>query len=213
MSKNINMSKKISPIKVIDKHLKFILKSMFQNKFHDKHLKFILKSMIQYQKLNNTKRHCIDNVQYYRDNILNPHGNIKVRAVMCYCKQIKQKRKGDCTIVDANVYIVCAHLVVVYNNKIIDPSYEISKLNPNYYFTLKDFVESVPLEHHFQNGKLSKKQVKEHLDFVELAEKINNQSSSDPLTYYLSLEYYNKQADYVDKCVSNNPMYKIRGIK
>ena len=207
MSKNINSIRlsttKNTPAASILKEIeemKKILKEGNNMKFINGHLKFIWKYMIEYQKLNNTKRHCIDNAQYYRDCISNLPGNIEVRAVLGHCKQTRQNR----------TFIVVSHLVVVYDNKIIDPSYEIFKLKPNYYFTLKDFVESVPLDQGFQNGKLSKEQVKEHLDFVELAEKINNQSLALPLAAQsdISLEYYNNQADYVEECCDNKPMYK-----
>ena len=174
MSKNINMSKKIS-----------------QTKQKDKHLKFILKSMIQYQQLNNIKGKCIDNAQYYRDCITNLPDNIEVRAVICRGWRIKQ-REGHRKIVDANLVDVCGHLVVVYNNKIIDPSYEISKLDPYYYFTVKDFAKQTKIN-------LSKKQVKNHLDCVKIAEKINQLRWTQTVSVRCQ-EYYNNQADYVDKC-------------
>ena len=159
----------------------------------DKYLEFILK----YQKNNNITRHCITNVQYYRDHLKIEGYSPVVKPAIC----ISTKNN--------NTNINFAHLVIVINNtSIIDPSYEFKILKDKLYFhSIGNFIKYCK-NNIIYNRVLEMYNLKDELDkfvnFIKYAKDINNNKLR-----VVCPKYYNKLADYVENrivefCNQNN---------
>ena len=152
----------------------------------------IVLSMREFQKNNGIKKQCVTNTQYLYDIIkMNNINNVKAKAVFVFSSD-------DDT--DTGVF-VGGHLVVILDDEtIIEPSYDIFCLkNKSYFDNIKDLMDMFN-----DNDKVNlksrldiKKIVCDHIHFIKLAEQINN----GQLTI-TEKKFYNHQADYIEKIYS-----------
>ena len=134
--------------------------------------------MIQYQRDNQITKQCVTNTQYLFD---------------CINQERKNKAKAKAVIVfmrnDDSLTITAGHILVEYDNTLIDPSYEISKNeNAEYY----DSIKVLRKRYELSTSEL-KFLIETHSRFIKLADRIN----SGELTIS-DLDHYNKQADYIE---------------
>ena len=133
--------------------------------------------MRYYQKINGITKQCLTNVQFLYgiliDNFNYDKKRFEVKTVIVF---------------SASTGIVCIHLVLQFDDFIIDPSYEIFSITDReYYSSIGDL---------FYNKKisLSKEYIKLFLSFISLANRMNKGE------YLVANKlFYNKQADYVEK--------------
>lgn len=151
----------------------------------------IILSMREFQKENNIKKQCVTNVQYLCDTIkMNTRGNVKAKAVLVFSSDNETE----------TAIFVGGHLVVVLDDDtIIDPSYDIFCLkNKSYFDNIKDLVDMFDNKVQLKSKIDIKKLVCDHIHFMKLADQINNGE-------FLITEkkFYNEQADYIEKLYSN----------
>ena len=145
----------------------------------------ILKQMLEFQKLNNSKSHCITNVQFLYDVIKPTYSNVKAVPVIAISENE-----------DLNtLQIIHGHLILIITdgNKsiLIEPSYEIKRLpNLHYFYNIKDYIKSIS----DLSEDVIKLNIKSFLKFKQNADKINNNifCIDDKL-------YYDNQANYIEK--------------
>ena len=150
----------------------------------------IILLMRKYQKENNIKRHCITNAQYLYDTIYLGCGYKNVRTKAVFVLSIIEETK--------TLYVNSGHLVLEVDGVIFDPSYEIFLLkNKKYYNNFKDFYNyyTILSEKHKKKCDL-KEQIYNHTHFIKISEHINSGKC-----LISNKEYYNKQADYVEKFI------------
>jgi hypothetical protein len=150
----------------------------------------IIRSMREYQKKYNIKGQCITNTQYLYDIIKNYTNDVKTKAVYVISENKEE-----------NIFtLVGSHMVLVLDDDTcIDPSYEIFCLkNKSYYNNFENLMSNFNdkskniLKEKFDLKKI----ISEHIRFKKISNEINNGE------FFLSItgkEYYNKQADYVEK--------------
>ena len=150
----------------------------------------IILSMREYQKENNITKQCITNSQYLYDIIkMNSSNNVKTKAVFVF----SDKNEEDACI------FISGHLVVVLDDDtMIDPSYDIFCLkNTSYFDNIKDlmniFDDKVLVKTKFDIKKI----IRDHIHFMKIAEQINNGDC-----VITEKEHYNRQADYIEKIYS-----------
>jgi hypothetical protein len=120
---------------------------------------------------------------------MNSNSNIKTKAVFAFSNDPEK---------DTNTF-VGGHLVVVLDDEtIIDPSYDIFCLkNISYFDNIKDlmdiFYDKVELKSKIDMKKL----IRDHIHFMKISEKINNGE-----LIITEKEHYNKQADYIENLYS-----------
>jgi len=142
--------------------------------------------MHQYQKENHIIKHCTDNVLFLYDCIRASDPSLcpKICAVLCIKLDIESK----------HVRINMGHLVVVIQDKIFDPSFELCGFE--YYSTVKNFKTRI---HEIENTctfvePVDKRLcVKTFLHFQTLATRMNQGEG-----LISDRDYYNKQADHVE---------------
>ena len=146
--------------------------------------------MREYQKENNITKQCITNSQYLYDIIkMNSSNNVKTKAVFVF----SDKNEEDACI------FISGHLVVVLDDDtMIDPSYDIFCLkNTSYFDNIKDlmniFDDKVLVKTKFDIKKI----IRDHIHFMKIAEQINNGDC-----VITEKEHYNRQADYIEKIYS-----------
>jgi hypothetical protein len=145
----------------------------------EKKIQLFIKHMIDFQKNNNIKEQCITNTQYLYDNINHNFSNIKPKANAVICVTNNN-----------NIIGLIVHMVIVIENIIYDPSYEIvSYGNIVYYNNIKTLMNNLP---NLPKDKISKT-LANFIEFMEIADKINKGN----LIY--DKEFYNNQADYLEK--------------
>ncbi len=158
----------------------------------------LLKMMYEYQKMNNVKGNCVSNCQYVYDQIEGVHFvNVKFKAVIA--TGIRKQIITDTHIQLDHCSIV--HLVLDVNDgfmeRIIDPSYEVIILEElEYYDSIKKWKENHP-----KREFVNKKSIKEFLNFVKIAEQMNNGQF-----YITNKEWYNGQADYISDETHKYPL-------
>lgn len=148
--------------------------------------------MMDYQRINNIEGKCIDNVQYYYDNLIcNGYNNVKVKPIFV----IGNNDIGD-------VIFFKGHLVIMIgeSNSLLDPSYEVFNLkNVKYYDNIKDVIKVLD----DIKIKVDTKQVIETFyEFYEISEIINSKNnfiSTGSGDYYLSQANYIE--NYLDKII------------
>lgn len=146
----------------------------------EKKIQLFIKYMIEFQKNNNIKGQCITNTQYLYDHINHNFSNIKQKANAVICVTYNN-----------NIITLIVHMVIVIENIIYDPSYEIISLNNVcYYNNINTLISILP--------NISKEQIsktfKDFVKFIELARKINEGG-----LLVCDKDFYNNQADYVEK--------------
>jgi hypothetical protein len=151
----------------------------------------IILSMREFQKKNNIKNKCAANTQYLYDTIImNSGSNVKAKAVFV----VSIDDETDTTI------LVGGHLVVILGDEtMIDPSYDIFCLkNKSYFDNIKDLIDMFDNK---DKDKLKtkidiKKLVCDHIEFMKIAERMNNGQ------HIITEKFYNEQADYIKKLYS-----------
>jgi hypothetical protein len=135
----------------------------------------LLNLMHNFQKLNKVNKQCITNTQYFYDNFIMNYPTLPIHAMAVICLV------GTRTII---------HMVIMINDTIYDPSYEIHSLNDVLYFNnIKDYMNNITIDSRNKIGKLV---VKEFIEFIEIAKLINNKKH-----IIADNKYYHSQADYV----------------
>jgi hypothetical protein len=149
------------------------------NSYIEKKIQLFIKYMIEFQKNNNIKGQCITNTQYLYDHINHNFSNIKHKAKAVIC------------VTNNNNIITCiVHMVIIIDNNIYDPSYEIISLNNlSYYDNIKTIISVLP---HVSKEMISKT-FTGFIKFIELADKINKGG-----LLVCDKDFYNNQADYVE---------------
>lgn len=140
----------------------------------------ILFPMLEYQKSNNIKGQCITNVQFLYDRITknSKHINPKARAVICFYNDHDIK---------ASIFIV--HMVIIINDEVVDPSFEIySKEGVKYFDNWSTLEYNIKIPDNLKHGLLSNL-----LKFIKLSDEINNGG-----LIITDKDFYNKQADYIE---------------
>jgi len=138
----------------------------------------IILHMREFQKNNNVIRQCLTNTQYLYDCVkMNTSLDVKAKAFIIYIEDFEKR-----------IIKIINHLALIIDNKIIESSYEVFKLkNIKYFDTIQD------LNFLFMDKEFKKTIIKNHLKFVENAERINNGVFS-----IANYDFYIKQADYVE---------------
>lgn len=146
----------------------------------------IILEMREYQRINNIVNKCVTNTQLLYD-MMSDFGikNIKVEAVIAI-------RPPDLEI--PQVKICAGHLVIICDDVIIDPSYEIYSMpNKLYVHNIKELLEYLKADNDIQSQNTLKKSIEycidHHLRFKKFANEINNgvKYGGD---YYSKLEKY-----------------------
>jgi|688.fasta_scaffold801381_2 hypothetical protein len=136
----------------------------------------IIDLMYNFQNLNNIKGQCITNAKYLYDNFNNNLPQLQARATPVICIS------GIKTII---------HMVVMINDTIYDPSYELFSLKDVKYFNnIKQYLDNITPESRI---KLGPSVIRDFIDFTELAKNINEKK------IVIDTDYYQEQADYVEK--------------
>jgi len=149
----------------------------------------IILSMREFQKKNNIKNKCASNTQYLYDTIkMNSDSNVKIKAVFVFSND---------TETDTAIF-VGGHLVVILGEEtMIDPSYDIFCLkNKSYFDNIKDLMDMVDNKNKLKTKIDIKKLISDHIDFIKVAEQINNSE------HIITEKFYNEQADYIEKLYS-----------
>lgn len=142
----------------------------------------IVTCMIMYQKMHNVTNHCVTNVQYLYDSIRMSNVNYKpvAKAVVVFSK--------DST---GLMRIVTGHLVVMFNGKLIETSYDVLSLPDRVYVdNIKDLKNMFGADYKLASFREC---VTNFLEFVKKANIINKNGNP----YISSKFHYDKQADFV----------------
>jgi hypothetical protein len=137
--------------------------------------------MREFQEKNGIQKQCVTNCQYLYDVIkLNGNHNVKVKAVI--------------VISDMDTLGIISHLVVVNNNTLLEPSYDVFSLqNKSYFDNTKDFMERFDNEFK-QVAQLNlKESIGNFLALMKLADRIN-----DGELVITDKEFYDRQADFIE---------------
>lgn len=153
-------------------------------------LKNIISYMREYQRIHNIKKKCVTNTQYIYD-------------ILSNCPYIDEKEKKEIkakalivAILDENnnIFGLCPHVVLIWEENIIDTSYEIFSLpNTHYYDNIGCILKNIPIEAKSKQSLLFENVLKNMVGLIKTVEKINNG------TFIVEKEYYNKQAVYVEE--------------
>ena len=150
----------------------------------------IILSMREFQEKNYIKNQCITNTQYLYDCIKqNSIINVKVKAIFAFSRD----DETDTTI------FVGGHLVVVLDDDtIIDPSYDIFCLkNILYFVNIKELMDIFDDKDYLKTKVDIKKIVLDHITFMKYADQINNGEC-----IVTDKKFYNDQADYIETLYS-----------
>lgn len=153
------------------------------------HFEEIVSVMHEYQKTNNITKMCLTNVQYLYDSMNSSGIKVKPIAVIVLIPDKENE-----------ILRICNHVVLKYNNKIVEPSYEIGSLENTLYY--EDYSK---LPEYLKNDRETiKKTLKNHIDFINYTKRM--ETGDFIIT---DKDYYNKQADYVEKKFINNIQYHL----
>ena len=147
----------------------------------------IILSMREFQEKNCIKGQCITNVQYLYDCFKqNSNNNVKAKAVIAFSNDYDKKIS---TFVEG-------HLVVILDDEIIiDPSYDIFCLKDKRYFdNIKDLIDIFDDKDGLKKKIDMKKMIPQHITFRKIAEQINNDEF-----IITDNKFYYEQADYIEK--------------
>jgi hypothetical protein len=144
--------------------------------------------MLKFQKENGVVKQCVTNTQYLYDCVKanTPETLAKAQACIVLVEYPEIK----------TVEFI-GHVVLKFEDRIIDPSYEVySKENKSYYATIAELMDVVE-DGYFEkidNGlSLFREMVSNHIEFVGMAKTINGGGCC-----VCNKEFYNAQADYVE---------------
>lgn len=145
--------------------------------------------MYDYQKENNVKKCCIQNVQFLYDTIkINfPYADVEPKAVIVV---VLDSDDGK-TIKTYNHMILYDKIL----NKVLEPSYEVGHLEySNYFDTFNTLIESMKNKNYLIPTDDVKFILEHHMNFCKFA----NQMKKGKLCI-TDKKIYNEQADYVEK--------------
>jgi hypothetical protein len=139
--------------------------------------------MRKYQDENGINGRCVDNVQTYYD-ILKPYlkDKIKVKAVFVVIVDTIKK-----------VLITATHLIILFDDTIVEPSYEYSKIkDTEYYDTIANFKERCFKCDDLK--KIYKERITTFLKFVKIADEMNQ-----GIFRITDKAYYHNQLNFIEK--------------
>jgi hypothetical protein len=150
----------------------------------------ILLSMREYQKQNEIKSKCVDNCQFTRD-VLTPYfGNrIQVKPVIVLHNEVE----GSTAI--------CIHLVIQFDDTIIEPSYEYFKIKDKHYIDnlihlteimKSNCVDNCQFTRDFK--KMYKENVENFIKFIKIADEMNK-----GIFKITDKKYYDNQINFIEK--------------
>jgi hypothetical protein len=152
----------------------------------------ILKEILEYQRINNIVNKCVTNTQMLY-NMMSDFGikNIKVEAIIAI-------RPPDLEL--PQIKICCGHLVIMVDDVLIEPSYDIYSMTNNYVRNVKDLVDY--LKDYYKPDELKEKlqfAIYNYLHFKKIADNINNRIEYDGGEYYEKLRDHlaDKLTDYL----------------
>ena len=148
----------------------------------------IIHSMREFQKENKIKTQCVTNTQYSYDIIKNNSSitNVKAKAVYVFSNDAETD----------TLHFVGGHLVVVLDDEtIIDPSYDVFCLkNKSYFDNIKDLMDNFDDKNKLNTKIDIRIMVSQHIRFMKLAAQINRGE-----LVFTDKKFYNDQADYIEK--------------
>jgi hypothetical protein len=145
----------------------------------------ILGHMYDYQKKNNIKAQCITNTQYYSD-------TFKGNEPEYYSYLGMEVAAAIVVSFDGITATFVNHLVLRAKDIVVDPSWEVASMpETSYFFTIADVKEHVKE----CSLPIPKIVISRHIHFIGIAKKMNEGEC-----YVANWEFYNAQADYVEKC-------------
>jgi len=150
----------------------------------------IILSMRKFQEKNCIEKQCITNTQYLYDCIKQiGFNNVKAKAVYVFSNDVET----------STAIFVAGHLIVVLDDEtMIDPSYDIFCLKDKSYFdNIKDLIDIFDDKNKLKTNIDIKKLIGEHITFMKVAEQINNNEC-----IITDKKIYNDQADYIEKLYS-----------
>ena len=136
--------------------------------------------MMKYQKENNIKKRCLDNSQILYDYCkYKGIENVKAQAYICTGETEINGKK--------TIMLIDEHMVILLDDEIVDPSYEIDSLSKkNYYKSYREFMDSEYFDG-FDEIKLRK-----FLNFVEYSNSMNSGEF-----VFSNEKYHDDQFDYL----------------
>jgi hypothetical protein len=147
----------------------------------------LISLMNEYQKKYNIKEHCITNTQYLYDCIKLNFPKARTQAVLCTVLNDKKE-----------VTKIITHMVVMIDDLIYDPSYEINSLqNVHYFDNVKSLVSAVP---NLPKEKISN-MITHFLEFIKFSCEINNGG-----LLISNNKIYHDQADYIEREVHHRAL-------
>jgi len=152
----------------------------------------VILSMREYQKENNVTKQCVTNAQYLYDIIkMNSTINVKTKAVLVFSKNNEEN----------SFTIVSGHLILTLGDEtVIEPSHEIfCYQNKSYFDNIKDLMSIFDDKVKLKSNIDIKKVISDHMHFMKISEQINNGEF-----IITDKDYYNQQADYIEKLYSNS---------
>jgi hypothetical protein len=145
----------------------------------------VVDSMREYQRENDIKNQCITNCQFFYDTIVYTFKNIKDR--------VKVK---PVVFVSLSKQIFIIHMVIEFDDFIIDPSYETFSVEDREYYSSIGDIKSI--FNHIDGGLTHRECIEIFLKFVSYAEQMNNNDTC----LVACKDFYNKQADYISQVMS-----------
>lgn len=192
------------------REMTYLSSALNLNGFQKRKLQLIVSSMREYQRQNEIKKMCVNNTQYLFDllKVLISEHKVEIKSVIGFCAD---DENGICTTISG-------HLVICVNNEyVIDPSYDIFKiehiLNSNLQVcaNIIDFKNTIGDKNYrvfFKEKKVmdEKKLIKDVIQFQRFAKEMN-----EGRFIITDRDYYDNQADFVERlqkadCVFNNFM-------
>ena len=153
----------------------------------------IIMSMREFQKNNNIKNQCLTNAQYLYDALTENKVKNDVKVQACFVISL-----------DRDVYIVGGHVVVMLDNVVLDPSFDVHSLNNKTYFeNVNDFMKAlnklktdgVNINELKTDGIVGVKGVvSHHVQFVKYAEQMNR-----GVQVITERTFYDDQADHIER--------------
>lgn len=163
-----------------------------------KTIKRFLKLIWEYQKINNIQNMSVSNAQYLYDFIGHnyPKLNPEVRAVICvYANRLARgQRPSSQQPLTTEIQNIAfhAHMVVIIDDQVFDPSYEIAHNDNVLYIDSWSTLTT--------KFKITEDMIKTILPtFLEFVKASDEMNKGVPIISNGSREFYNKQADYVEE--------------
>jgi hypothetical protein len=179
------------------REMSYLSSALNLNEFQIRKLQLIVSAMREYQRQNKIKKMCINNTQYLFDllKVLIPEHKVEIKSVIGFCAD-----ENGISIT------ITGHLVIYVNNEyVIDPSYDIFKIehilnsNLQVYANIIDFKNTIGDENYrvlYKEKKVmdEKKLIKDAIQFQRFAKEMN-----EGRFIITDRDYYDNQADFVER--------------